>query len=357
MLEIKSLDDIRGNNIVIYSIKTLLEQKCFPKLSIMSGVMGVGKTSVAKLVAQALDESGMPVVTYNCGVLEDMGKLQEEVFALKPAKPKAFIFEELHSLSKANQNALLQMFDSQAPNVFIICTTTELYKVLRTIRSRARVWEFRLLSEKQLAQLLDDYLVVREAELSAQSKQALLRSCRGVPRDLISNIDFALDGKFSADQLNTLLGNISDELLYAVFCSMKSNTVDFVGHIEDLMDDPSVDKVRAITDFWLRFLLERVGGSKSTLTAEMLRNLNKIFSAEDISKVTRALLRTTPDTLMLELVNLNMQLVGGSSATVLGQQRDEALVQGAEARLRKPMTPVDTGGVRATLSSIKGFKL
>ena len=178
MLELKTLEDVRGNTTVIYSIKTLITRKTFPNLSIFAGVMGVGKTSVAKIVARMVDETETPTTVYNCGTISDVSRLQEEVFSLNPIKPKVFIFEELHALNRASQEALLQMFDSQAKNIYIICTTTELYKVRRTIKSRSHVWEFKSLSEKQLAQLLDDYLNDKGVTLSVESKNALLRSSK-----------------------------------------------------------------------------------------------------------------------------------------------------------------------------------
>lgn len=357
MLEIKTLDDVRGNNVVIYSIKTLMERKCFPKLSIMSGVMGVGKTSVARVVAVQLDKTGMPINTYNCGMQVDMGKIQEEVFTLKPSQPKAFIFEEVHGLQKSDQNALLQMFDSQSPNTYIICTTTEIHRVIRPIRSRAQVWEFKLLSEKQCAQLLDDYLSERGASMSTAGKQSLLRACHGVPRDLIKNADFALEGGFDSTQLDALLGNVSDELTYAIFVSLKSKTADFVAHIEELMEEASASKLAALNDFWLRYLLERQGGSQHTLSSAMISTLNELYQDSEIGKITRTLLRSHPETILLELLSLNMTLTGSTPPTVLGVQKDDALQAENDARIERQSRQSTPETAQLTRSSIKGFTL
>lgn len=357
MYEINTLDDMRGNNVVIYSIKTLLDRGKFPKLSIMSGVMGVGKTSVAKVVANQLDSSEMGIQMYNFGMPVDMSKLSEEVFALKPAKPRAFIFEEIHGLPRNEQNALLQMFDTQSPNVYIICTTTEIQKVLRTIRSRAHVWEFKLLSDKQLASLLDDYLNSRGASLTPQSKQSLLKACRGVPRDLLNNADFAIDGEFDSIQLDALLGNVSDELMYSIFCALKSSPVDFVVHIENLMEEVSSAKLQAMNDFWLRFLLERSGATRKTLTTEMINTLNTSFTRQEMQQVAKLLLRATPETLLLELVNLNMTLSEGTLATALGQQRDLAQENQRQTRMDKQQGKGAADSARISADAVREFKL
>lgn len=357
MLEINTLKDVRGNNVVIYSIETLLERKAFPKLSIMSGMMGVGKTSVARVVANRLDQSGTPVKTYNCGMTVDMQKIHEEVFALKPSQPKAFIFEELHGLSKSDQNALLQMFDSQSANTFIICTTTDIHKVLRTIRSRAQVWEFKLLSEKQLSQLLDDYLASKGVELQQKSKQSLLRSCHGVPRDLIKNTDMALEGGFSSSELDALLGNVSDELIFTIFCSLKSKTSDFVVHIDELMEEASSSKLAALNDFLVRFLLERCGGSHKTLSNAMIKALNSMYTPGEINKIAKMLLRATPDTILLELLSLNMSFTNSTSSGIVGAQRDDSVKAEQGRRIERNQIQRAPESAQLSSSSVKNFKL
>ena len=357
MFEIKTLDDIRGNNMAIYSIKTLLERGSFPKLSIMSGVMGVGKTSVARVVANQLDQSGFPVKTFNFGTKVDAKSLQEEIFSLNPAKPRAFIFEELHAYPKESQEALLQMFDSQSSNIYIICTTTEVYKILKTIRSRARVWNFTTLSEKQLGQLLDDYLESKGAVLAGESKVSLLRACKGIPRDLISSADFALDGNFDSAQLDALLGNVSDELIFQMFCTLKSSTESFVANIEELLEDTSYEKINALKDFWLRFLMERTGAVRKTLPSNMVNILDKTFNKSDLVKVNKVLLRSTPNTLLLELVNLNMILTESTDSTVAGKQLERARTSASEQQILSQRNQTVNTGARLSAEGLNLMNL
>lgn len=357
MFEIHSIDDIRGNNVAIYSIKALLARKSFPNLSIMSGVMGVGKTSVAKLVAGELDDSGRVTRIYNCGMPVDMAKIQEEVFSLNPIRPKAFIFEEIHGLSKGDQNALLQMFDTQSKNVYIICTTTEIHRLLRTIRSRAQVWEFRLLSEKQCAQLLDDYLEMQGYTLSQQSKLSLLRASHGVPRDLIKNADFAIKGEFDSEQLDSLLGNVSDTAVYSVFCALKSKTADFVIYIDRLMEEAPASQLPALHDFWLRYLIERTKATEKTLTSEMITTLDSLYSPSEAIKIAKTLLRSRPDTLMLELISLNMSLTNMTNSGVVGQQRDEAVTAERQALVDQQRGQKTSEESRVSKATVRGIVL
>lgn len=323
MLEITKLEELRGNNVVVYSIKKLLDNHTYPAFSIMSGHMGVGKSTVARLVAEALNKSEMPMHTFNFGLEIDMKELEDTVFKMNPSEPRAFVFEELHGMDKGQQTALLNMLDSQPQNVYIICTTTEKFKVLNTIRSRATVWEFKLLGQRQLSQLLDDYLAMKGIKyMSPVAKEALLHSANGVPRDLLKNTDLAISGDFTGEQLNELLGRVSESLMFSIFSALKTPSVDFATTINTFIDQASDNKLSQLRDFWTRFLLERKGIDNPTIAKDKVRDLLKLFSDDEAMKIGRALVRATPDTLILELALLNMELTKTSVGHQVGQQKD-----------------------------------
>ena len=322
MLEINKLEDVRGNNIIIYSIRTLLNKGSFPHFVILSGHMGVGKSTVARLVAEELTKSEFGVKTYNLGMQIDMSAIDNDVFKMNPSKPQAFVFEELQGLSKADQTSLLAMLDRQPDNVYIICTTTESYKILRTIKSRATTWDFKLLSEKQLSQLLDDYLETLAVELNQDAKIALLKSSYGIPRDLLKNTDLAISGEFSGDQLNELLGRVSEDLFFSILCSLKNSSVDFASVTHNLMDEVNRDKLAQFRDFFTRYLLERKGLDNLTISSEKISTLDSMYSEEELGKIGRMLVKATSDTFILELSLLNMELVKSSTKSIVGQQVD-----------------------------------
>ena len=323
MLEIKTLEELRGNNVVIYSIKRLIEKGTYPAFSIMAGHMGVGKSTAAKLVAEALNKSEVPVHVYNFGLNIDMNELEETVFKMNPSEPRAFVFEELHGMDKGQQTALLNMLDMQPQNVFIVCTTTEKFKILNTIRSRAAVWDFKLLGQRQLAQLLDDYLASKGINnMSPAAKEALLHAANGVPRDLLKNTDLAISGEFNGEQLNALLGRVSENLMFSLFSALKATSVEFSATVGTFIDQTSDSKLPQLRDFWTRYLLERKDIDNPTIAKDKLRALNAVFSDDEVTKVGRALVRATPDTLILELALLNMELTKTSVGHQVGQQKD-----------------------------------
>lgn len=359
MLDIKTLNDIRGNNVVIYTLKTLLSKNTFPKFAIFHGNMGVGKSSVAALIAREITGKEFPVTTFNFGLTVDMKELESAVFSLNPISPRAFVFEELHGLDKAQQTALLTMLDKQPSNVCIICTTTELYRVLKTMQSRATKFEFKLLGEKQLSQLLDDYLDSKGQKFSRQAKQTLLQSARGVPRDLLKNADLAIAGGFSGEQLDALLGRLSQDLIFTLLCSLKSTAVDFAGNITKLMEESEKDKLYQLRDFFTRFLLERKGIPGGTLGAEKISTINSLFSDEELERIGKMLVRAKPETLILELSLLNMELTKTTPKQMVGQQIDRA----AQAQTATRKVPEQAAGktkldaAKLTGSALRQMKL
>lgn len=337
MLDIKSFDDVRGNNVVIYSIKKLLEKQTYPAFSIMTGHMGVGKSTVARLVAESINKGESQVHVFNFGLEVNMKDLEDHVFKMNPMEPRAFIFEELHGLDKSQQTALLTMLDSQPQNVYIICTTTEAYKILSTIKSRATMWNFKLLGQRQLAQLLDDYLAdIGGPNLSRAAKEALLHSARGVPRDLLKNVDLAIAGEFSSDQLNDLLGRVSEDTMFSLFYALKSQSVDFSAAVEVLMDQSGENELPQLRDFWTRYLLESRGIDNPTIPKDKLKQLQELYSSADATKVGRTLVKATPETLILELALLNMELTRTSLGQQVGQQMDKKAINTAQGMVASP---------------------
>lgn len=361
MYSINSLDDIHANQVAIYTIKTLLKTKTFPKFSILSGTMGVGKSSAALLVAKELQTDGLPVKVYNFGLDANMNTIEDEVFSMEPVDVKAFVFEEIHSLSKEKQTALLSMLDRQPQNVYVIATTTEDDTLLKTLKSRAQRWTFKALSNKQLSILLDDYLCQLDKSMSPDVKQALIQAARGVPRDLVKSVDLALNGEFNAETLNDLLGNISDDAAYSVFCALKADPVSFGAMLNDLIERPDAVKLTKLRDYWTRYFIESTSppGAES-LTAEAIGTLDSLFTATDKLKVTKALIQATASTLYLQLILLNAALAPPSTTTnqaLVGVQKTQKQAAETERKESHALKQELPATARVTLSAVKNIRL
>lgn len=355
MYKIEKLSDLRGNNVSIYLLNRFIENGNMPPFLILSGKMGVGKSTAAQLVAAQIDKSELPIKVYNLGLEIKMSELEAEVFKMNPVKKRVFIFEELHGLDKSQQTALLTMIDSQPSNVIVIATTTELNKILRTVRSRATILDFKPLSAKQLSELLDDYLKSVGFTLPEEARNMLIRSSYGVARDLIKNTELILEGKLDITQMYDLLDCVSDNLMFSLLCALKSKTSDFCTAISAFSESAGQDKVFQLRDFFTRFLLECNGASEKTIDKEKIEMLHSIYSREDLLKIGRTLSSITSDTWALRLTMLNMELTNTSTRTLTGQQSDTAIRHNATT-----VETVDRGKLeraKLTSSNLKGLLL
>lgn len=332
MLDIKTLDGIYGNKTLIHSMNILLERGKFPTLSILHGAMGVGKSTVAKILASKLDSGGVASKVYNFSMSIDMKQLQDEVFSMRPFDSKAFIFEEMQGLSESAQSSLLQMFDTQFKNVYIICTTTDLHKILRTIRSRATMFQFKTLSEAQMAALLDDYV---GKTLSTESKSLILKASRGIPRDMLKYADMATAGDFEDECLAELLGEVSDTYAINLLYAVKADPTSFGLMLSEVQDDLA-STLYSVNDVWVKYLLCRAGAKSDTLDSGVVSMFDEMFTDKDRLKITKVLRGCRKDNFMMEMLLLNMVLTDSTDKTSLGQQKERAYEEEVEQKSMAP---------------------
>ena len=171
----QTFQELVGQDEVTQSLRLALAQKKVPHAFLFSGSRGVGKTTSARILARCLncekgptpdpcgecelcksilDGSNPDVIEIdaasNNGV-DDVRQLREHAgFATMRSRYRVIILDEVHMLSKPAFNALLKTLEEPPPGVVFVLATTELHKVLDTIRSRCQVLLFRRVGETDL---------------------------------------------------------------------------------------------------------------------------------------------------------------------------------------------------------------
>lgn len=161
---------------------------------ILWGPPGVGKTTLAKIIAQRLDCAFYTLSAVNCGVKdvrEVIDKARSNRF-FNSASPILFI-DEIHRFSKSQQDSLLAAVEMG--DVTLIGATTEnpSFEVIRPLLSRCQVYVLKSLEKDELLELLDhaihDDAYLREREVDIQETEALLRYSGGDARKLLNILD------------------------------------------------------------------------------------------------------------------------------------------------------------------------
>ncbi len=239
-----TFDDVIGQPHVVQTLVNSITTKRIAQAYLFSGTRGVGKTTVARILAKALNcergPTGTPCGTCsNCleiaqgtsvDVMEidgasntsvdDVREIRENVkFAAFRGKYRVYIIDEVHMLSNSAFNALLKTLEEPPPHVVFIFATTEIHKIPATILSRCQHYNFRRIARTEIVERLRHVVDQDKIVIEERSLMALARASEGSMRDGLSLLDqaVAFGGKtiVHAD-LEALLGAVPQELVRAM---------------------------------------------------------------------------------------------------------------------------------------------
>src|SRR5579883_2497401 len=161
----KSLDELVGQEHVAATLKHALEQGKISHAYLFTGPRGVGKTSVARILAHAVNDvpytgenTHLDIIEIDAassGGVEEVRDLRDKVY-ITPAsgKYKVYIIDEVHMMTGAAFNALLKTLEEPPAHAIFILATTEAHKVPATIVSRTQRFVFRPIPREQMVQHL-----------------------------------------------------------------------------------------------------------------------------------------------------------------------------------------------------------
>ena len=236
-----TFDEMVGQEHVKEVLMNALRQGKLAQAYLFSGPRGVGKTSSARLIAQAVNCSQNPKP---CGVcegcrlvregrhpdvleidaasnnsVEDVRDLRERIL-LAPilGNHKVVILDEAHMMSKSAFNALLKTLEEPPPHVIFIFATTEPERMPPTILSRTQHFRFRRLSEAEIVEKLERILAGLGREAEPPALGLVARLADGAMRDAESLLDrlLTLEGPLTLKQTEDALGLPPQEALFAL---------------------------------------------------------------------------------------------------------------------------------------------
>jgi DNA polymerase-3 subunit gamma/tau len=326
-----TFDDVIGQPHVVQTLMNAVSTKRIAHAYLFSGTRGVGKTTVARILAKALNceqgPTGRPCdrcancleIAQGSSVdvveidgasntsVDDVREIRENVkFTPFRGQYRVYIIDEVHMLSNSAFNALLKTLEEPPAHVVFIFATTEIHKIPATILSRCQHYNFRRIARAEIIERLRHVAKQDQLTIEERSFLALARASEGSMRDALSLLDqaIAFGGKtIHHPDLEALLGAVPHELVQgivkAVMTQDSSAALTVLANLLDQGHD-----LRAFCDNVVEQIRNLLVASVVPATAELHSLIEA--SEEDIKQLATDAKTLTPEQLQ-ELLTLFIQ--------------------------------------------------
>ena len=247
----KSFSEVVGQQHVLKILSNALSLGRVHHAYLFSGTRGVGKTSIARLLAKGLNcESGITATP--CGVCDNCREIEQGRFVdlleidaasrtkvedtreildniqYLPSKGrfKVYLIDEVHMLSRSSFNALLKTLEEPPEHVKFLLATTDPQKLPITILSRCLHLHLNVLDTSLIAEQLKHILQLEQIESEPRAIQLLAKAANGSMRDALSLTDQAIalgNGKIDAASVASMLGTLDKAIPFSLINALYQN--------------------------------------------------------------------------------------------------------------------------------------
>lgn len=262
----QKLEEVYGQEVIIKTLRNTIKNNKISHAYLFSGPRGIGKTTIARIFAKALNckeiDNGEPCclcdscvsvaegshpdvieidAASNNGV-DEIREIRDKVkFLPVGSKYKIYIIDEVHMLTPGAFNALLKTLEEPPKHAVFILATTELHKIPATIISRCQCFEFKGLSSKEIVKNLKSISEKENVKVTEEALKLIAEASNGGMRDALSFLDQAIsfsEDEITVDEVNLITGALDVEKIIdaALFLEHK-NVVGAMQIINEFLDE------------------------------------------------------------------------------------------------------------------------
>jgi DNA polymerase-3 subunit gamma/tau len=323
--------DVIGQEHVTRTLKNAIEQQRIAHGYIFSGHRGIGKTTIARILAMALNcRSKDHPVPEPCGVCDSCVEIRagnsvdvieidaatnrgideirelREAARYRPARDryKIWILDEAHQITDAAFNALLKTLEEPPSHVIFMMATTQPEDIPQTIRSRCQHFSFHAVSFDDIVGQLRDISKQEGIKADDNALAMLAEAGDGSMRDALSIMDQAIAScgdELSSDVVRGLVGTVGSDILEDIMEAVVRNSSEDVLRTVDrlLVEGQSAQHLaRQMVRFLRNTLVAKVAGNQSPLlqiSSDERARVGRVaeqFSEEDLTRFLQIMLRT-----------------------------------------------------------------
>lgn len=368
----QTLDTLVGQEHIKKTLTSAIELGKISHAYLFTGPRGTGKTSTARILAKSLNCKNGPTI-HPCGEcesckditnsipidvieidaasnrkVEDAQNLLEKVqYVPVNGKYKIYIIDEVHMLTNHAFNALLKTLEEPPENVIFILATTEVHKVLDTIKSRCQRFDFRRITTDDIVKHLRYISDSEKINISDDALFAIAKNSAGGMRDSISLLDqlsiLGISKEITLDDVNSVLGRISFDTLLKlsdkIIESDHAGAIEILNNIYNSGNEP-LQILTNLSEYFKNFLIVKTC-SKDLLTEltglnepqikeltvqkEKLEVQQIVFLIERISYYIKEVKLATNQHLWLEVGMIDLSNMTENSTLLDLQNRVKAL--------------------------------
>ncbi|HKH99409.1 MAG TPA: DNA polymerase III subunit gamma/tau [Candidatus Sulfotelmatobacter sp.] len=327
----QKFSEVIGQEHVTRTLQNAIEQGRTAHGYIFSGHRGIGKTTVARILAMALNcRSKNQPVPEPCGVCESCTEIRagnavdvieidaatnrgideirelREAARYRPARDrfKIYILDEAHQITDAAFNALLKTLEEPPDHIVFMLATTQPEDIPQTIRSRCQHFSFRAVKFDDIVAQLRDLVTREQIEADDDALALLAEAGDGSMRDALSILDQAIasaSGKLTADSVRDLVGaapaHILEQVMQAVSEGKSEEILRQVDHLIGEGHSPT-HFARQMVRFLRNATVAKIAGKDSSLlqiSSEergRVARVAEMFGEEDLTRHLQIMLRT-----------------------------------------------------------------